>query len=72
MKELDGIPEGYAHKATSDSFLGTESVVIYHNSTEDRYFISVQPHADEFEEMYVTEQQLELLVQSANDVLDMR
>ena len=66
------IPEGYAHKATSDSFNGTESVVIYHNNASDTYLVSVVQMDNEPKEMYVTKTQLELIVQSANDALDMR
>ena len=71
MKELTGVPGGYTHKATSDSLLGTESVMIYHSINEDNYLIVVAPYSDEYGEMYVTKAQLTLLVQSANDVLEM-
>ena len=67
----EGLPEGYAHKATSDSLLRTASVSIYHSNTNDDYLIVVESNIAEPEELYVTKAQLELLVQSATDTLEM-
>lgn len=69
------VPGGYGHKATSDSFNGTESVVVYHNPFEDKYLIILHTNRNEDSEevgVYVNKAQLELLVQSINDVLEMR
>ncbi|KKL64713.1 hypothetical protein LCGC14_2162260, partial [marine sediment metagenome] len=33
------IPAGYNHKATSESFSGTEKVIIYHSNEENDYLM---------------------------------
>ena len=68
---LEDIPEGYAHKATSDSFNGTDSVVIYHNNAKDDYLVLFVHMDAEPQDMYVTKVQLELFIQSANDTVEM-
>ena len=70
------IPEGYNHKATSDSFNGAESVVIYYSKVEDDYLIVLSdPHhecdACGGELVYVTKAQLELIVHAGSDVIEM-
>ena len=61
------IPEGYNHKATSDSFNGAERVVIYYSKVEDNYLLHIEG------EVYltVTKGQLELIVHAGTDVIEM-
>ena len=68
------IPEGYAHKATSDGFNGANSAVIYYSSAVDRYLVVLSSSVDEdANDQYVriTKAQLELFIQSANDTVEM-
>ena len=62
------IPEGYNHKATSDSFNGAERVVIYYSKVEDNYLIVYNGVDQGF---IVTKAQLELLVHAGTDVIEM-
>ena len=66
------IPEGYNHKATSDSFSGAERVVIYYSKVEDDYFIVAgKPEEEPHLEVYVSLSQLKLIVHAGTDVIDM-
>ncbi|KKK56421.1 hypothetical protein LCGC14_3064680 [marine sediment metagenome] len=76
MEEINmyPIPDGYNHKATSESFSGTEKVVIYHSSTEDRYLIVSCSKLNEGvneDGVFINKTQLELIVHAGTDVLDM-
>ncbi len=62
------IPKGYVHKATSESRNSAEKVVIYYNTTWDDYLVVIN---DAVPRIYVTKSQLQLLLQSATDVLEM-
>jgi hypothetical protein len=68
---IDDIPEGYSHKATSESLLRTESVCIYYSNVDDLYLIMIDSMEHEPEELYLTKSQLTLLIQSATDTLEM-
>ncbi len=66
------IPEGYNHKATSESFTGAEKVVIYHSSMVDRYLVVFESNVDEDTDdahVYINATQLELLINAGGDVL---
>jgi hypothetical protein len=63
----DAIPEGYFHKATSDSFNGAERVVIYYSKTEGDYILVI----NEDTILTITKAQLELVVHAGTDVLEM-
>lgn len=66
------IPEGYVHKATSDSFNGAQTVVIYYSKVEDDYIIHVEKEDfEEIDRLYVTKSQLELIVHAGTDVIEM-
>jgi hypothetical protein len=66
------VPEGYAHKATSDGFNGSNSVSIYYNAMFNDYLVYIHANQEcDGKTVYVSKAQLELLVQSANDVLEM-
>jgi len=68
------IPEGYAHKATSEGFNGSNSVEIYRSVAVDRYLVVLRSNVDEDTDdvhMFISKGQLELLVQSATDTLEM-
>ena len=67
------IPEGYNHKATSDSFSGAERVVIYYSKVEDNYLVVVgnPDYESLLREVYVTKGQLELLIHAGTDVIEM-
>ena len=67
------IPEGYDHKATSDSFNGAERVVIYYSKVEDNYLVVIgnPDHESLLHEVYVTKAQLELLIHAGTDVIEM-
>lgn len=61
------IPEGYFHKATSDSFNGAERVVIYYSKVEGDYLLVVNDEQG----WNFTKAQLALIVHAATDVLEM-
>lgn len=61
------IPEGYNHKATSDSFNGAERVVIYYSKVEDDYLLVINDEQG----WTFTKAQLELIVHAGGDVLEM-
>lgn len=61
------VPEGYNHKATSDSFNGAERVVIYYSKVEDDYLLHITGEVF----VNVTKGQLELIVHAGGDVLEM-
>jgi len=61
------IPEGYAHKATSESFNQAHKVVVYYNKVEDLYLLQVNENAG----FFVTKTELELVVHAGTDVLEM-
>ena len=66
------IPEGYNHKATSDSFSGAERVVIYYSKVEQNYLVVlITQHEDADDYIYMTKGQLELLVHAGTDVIEM-
>ena len=65
------VPEGYHHKATSESFNGAEKVSIHYGSTTNEYLVYV--HANQEEEskdIHVSKAQLELIVHAGTDALD--
>ena len=62
------VPEGYDHKATSDSFNGAERVVIYYSKVEDNYLIVYNEMEHRF---IVTKAQLELIIHAGTDVIEM-
>jgi hypothetical protein len=71
MMMIEDIPEGYTHKATSESLLRTESVCIYYSNWQEDYLIVIDSETSEPSELYLTKSQLALLVQSATDTLEM-
>ena len=70
------VPAGYVHKATSHSFNEAESVVVYYSSLDGRYLIVFHSKLNERDtdgaHVFVNKTQLELIVNAANDVIDMR
>jgi hypothetical protein len=60
------IPEGYYHKATTESFNGSSKVVIYASQLEDDYFLVI----DDDQGWYFNATQLDLIVRTGKDVLD--
>lgn len=68
------IPSGYNHKATSESFSGTEKVVVYYSSEDAGYLVVCSSKLNEDVEefaTYLNKAQLQLLVHAGTDVLDM-
>ena len=68
------IPAGYNHKATSESFNGTEKVIIYHSSEANDYLVVFESQLNEDideEAAFINKTQLELIVHAGTDVLDM-
>ncbi len=68
------IPAGYNHKATSESFSGTEKVIIYYSGEEAEYLVVFESHLNEDVEesgTFINKTQLQLLVHAGADVLDM-
>ena len=63
------IPETYNHKATSESFNGTEKVVIYYSSTYDDYLLEINDGTDG-QGWFFTKAQLELIAHASTDVLE--
>jgi hypothetical protein len=66
------IPPGYNHKATSESFTGTDKVVIYYSSTAGDYLVVAETQLNEdIQEQgwYFTETQLKLIIHAGTDVL---
>ena len=64
------IPEGYAHKATSENFTRTEKVVIYYSRMEDLYLVQVKQEGRIIKSLgTLTKAQLELVIHAASDVL---
>lgn len=61
------IPEGYDHKATSDSFNGAERVVIYYSKREDDYLLVINGDWHDT----ITKSQLELIIHAGTDVIEM-
>jgi hypothetical protein len=59
------VPEGYNHKATSESFNGTEKVSIYYSNEHSKYLLTFGE-----QEVYFNKTQLELIVHAGTDVLD--
>ncbi len=65
------VPEGYNHKATSESFNGTDKVSIYYSSIHGDYLVYVYANQEEDgKTLYLSKTQLELLVHAGKDVLD--
>lgn len=65
------VPEGYDHKATSESFSKQEKVSIYYNRMSNEYLIHIYATQEEDgKTVCVTKQQLELIVHAGRDVLD--
>ena len=66
------IPEGYNHKATSESFNREEKATIYYSDTEGSYLLVLgNPEYESlFDLVYLSKTQLELLVHAGTDVLD--
>lgn len=68
---MSEIPEGYAIKASSDSFTPGTTVSIYYNGVDGDYLLIIKtPHEEQG--WFLNKTTLELIVQSANDVLEMR
>ena len=65
------VPEGYFHKATSQSFSGAETVVIYYSKVEDNYIVQVETPGVLKSLGVLTKAQLELVVHAGTDVLEM-
>jgi spermidine/putrescine-binding protein len=66
------LPEGYHHKATSESFNGADKVSIHHSSVTNQYSIYVHANQEEeYKVINVSKAQLELIVHAGTDVLDM-
>ena len=69
------VPIGYVHKATSHSFNEAENVVVYYSSLDDRYLIVLHSKLNEDVDelgIFVNKTHLELIVNAASDVIDMR
>ena len=66
------VPEGYNHKATSESFSGTDKVSIYYGSTTGDYqvYVFANQDSEDGKTLYLSKTQLELLVHAGTDVLD--
>ena len=68
-------PEGYNHKATSESFNGAEKVSIHRSSISNpynEYAVYVHENPEEAGKIiYLSKTQLELIVHAGTDVLDM-
>jgi hypothetical protein len=64
------IPEGYDHKATSESFNGAERVSVYYNKVAADYLVVVGGVLDEEQGWIFNKTQLELIVHAGTDVLD--
>ena len=66
------VPEGYNHKATSESFNGEERAALYYSDTEGNYLLVLGNPKYEalFDLVYLSKTQLELLVHAGKDVLD--
>ena len=65
------IPKEYYHKATSESFNGSQKVSVYYSKTSNEYAVYV--HANQEEDgktLYVSKVQLELILHAGKDVLD--
>lgn len=62
-------PEGYDHKATSESFNQGQSVEIYYSRMADEYLVVVIDEDGDEKPYYFNKTQLELLVHAASDVL---
>ncbi len=65
------VPEGYDHKATSDSFNGAATVSVYFSKMNNNFAVYI--HANQEEDgkiLYVSKVQLETLLHAAKDVLD--
>lgn len=65
MNVPEEIPEGYVHKATSESFNGSEKISILYHVVDDDYLIMINEDG-----WAVSKTQLELIVHAGNDVLD--
>jgi hypothetical protein len=65
------VPEGYNHKATSQSFSGAETVVIYYSIVEDNYLVQIETPGVIKSLLPMTKAQLELVVHAGTDVLEM-
>ncbi len=63
------VPEGYAFKASSDSFNHQTTVTIYYNGVKDDYLLVIETPEDE-QGWFVNKQVLELIVHAGTDVLD--
>ena len=67
------VPDGYNHKATSESFSRTEKVIIYHSNSVDRYLLVFESQLNEDTDeagVFINKTQLQLLVHAGTDVLD--
>lgn len=70
------IPETYNHKATSESFNGTEKAVIYYSNEANDYLVIFESQLNEDLidrscRVFLNKTQLELLIHAGTDVLDM-
>ncbi len=65
------IPEGYDHKATSDSFSEADAVSIYFSSTFNDYMVYVHANQEcEGKTVYLSKEQLELVIHAGTDALE--
>ena len=65
------IPEGYNHKATSDSFTGADRVVVYYSNVEQNYLVVlIAPPNEDDDYIYMTKSQLELIVHAGGDAIE--
>ena len=67
------VPEGYFHKATSQSFSGNDTVVIYYSKVEANYLVQIECMGGTVVKSLgiMTKEQLELVVHAGTDVLEM-
>jgi hypothetical protein len=66
------IPPGYNHKATSESFTGTDKVSVYYSGVDELYLVvaETQLNEDTLERGWLfTKTQLELIIHAGSDVL---
>ncbi len=65
------VPEGYDHKATSDSFNGADTVSVYFNKMTNDFAVYVHGNQEEDGKiLFVSKIQLETLLNAGKDVLD--
>ena len=64
------VPEGYDHKATSESFNGAEKVSVYFSKMSNQYAVYVHGTPEENSKLiYLSKVQLETMIHAGKDVL---